>query len=143
MFLGEYQHAIDGKGRLQIPKKFRAELAGGATITRGLDGCLFLYPKNKWAEFEEKLVSLPITKADARVFARHMLSGAFEVAIDKVGRVLIPPALRKYAGLETEVVAIGVGKRIELWDLEKWNKYRQTLERDSEATAERLSELGV
>lgn len=143
MFLGEYAHTIDNKGRLQIPKKFRGDLLGGAIISRGLDGCLFLYPKNLWAEFEAKLVSLPITKADARVFSRHMLAGAYEVAIDRIGRLLIPPSLRQYAGLKEEVVVIGVGKRLELWDKTRWQEYRQQVDSNSEETAERLGELGV
>lgn len=141
MFIGEYLHTLDSKGRLSVPKKFRADLKDGAVITRGLDGCLFLHPKKKWQEFEEQLIELPITKADARVFSRHMFASAMEVEIDRVGRILIPQYLRDYAVLKNEVMVIGVGKRIEIWDKACWERYRARLE--PEKVAERLSELGI
>lgn len=142
MFIGEYAHSIDKKGRLQVPKKFRDELKE-SVVSRGLDGCLFLHPKNRWEEFERQLVSMPVTKTDARSFSRHMFAGAMEVAPDGVGRILIPAYLRDYAGITDEVAVIGVGKRVELWDKKRWEKYRARVERNSEAVAERLSELGV
>lgn len=143
MFIGEYTHAVDEKGRLQIPKRFRPELSDGATVSRGLDGCLFLHPKNRWQEFERELVGMPVTKRDARSFTRHMFAGAMEVKSDGVGRILIPPYLRDYAGIESEAVIIGVGKRVEIWEKRRWEKYRAQVEKDSEAVAERLSEIGL
>lgn len=141
MFTGEYSHTLDPKGRLSIPKKFRADLKDGAVISRGLDGCLFLHSEKRWQEFEKQLVDLPITKSDARIFSRHMFASAMEVEIDKVGRILIPQYLRDYASLETEAMIVGVGKRIEIWNKDNWERYRQGLE--PEKVAERLSELGI
>lgn len=143
MFIGEFIHAIDQKGRLQVPKKFRPDLSDGAVVSRGLDGCLFLHPKKRWEEFEEELVELPLTKSDARAFARHMFAGAQDVEIDSVGRILVPPTLRQYGGFMGDAVVIGVGKRVEIWAKDRWEKYRAQLESDSEAVAERLAELGL
>ena len=142
MFIGEYSHSIDEKGRLLVPKKFRTELKEGVVVSRGLDGCLFLHSKNKWQEFEAELVGLPITKADARSFARHMFAGAFEAQIDGIGRILVPQNLRDYAGIGDKVAVIGVGKRIEVWDSGRWGEYRSRVEKDSEVVAERLADLG-
>ena len=100
MFIGEYAYNIDAKKRLSIPPKFRAILGGGAVVTRGIDTCLFLYPKQEWERMAEKLAALPITKSDARGFARLMLSGAAEVEIDQLGRILLPDTLKAYAGLD-------------------------------------------
>lgn len=142
MFIGEYTHAIDSKGRLQVPKKFRAELKE-AVVSRGLDGCLFLHPKKRWEEFERELIELPLTKRDARSFARHMFAGAMEVAVDSVGRILLPQNLRDYAGIKKDAAVIGVGNRVEIWDAERWHEYRFRVEKDSEVVAERLAELGL
>ena len=121
MFMGEYNHTIDTKGRIIIPSKFRDTLGDDFVITKGLDGCLFVYDKTEWQVFEEKLKSLPLTNKDARQFVRFFLAGAALVEVDKQGRVLIPLVLREFAGIEKDTVLIGVGSRIEIWSKEKWN----------------------
>lgn len=141
MFIGEFTHKIDGKGRVSVPSKFRLNLKLGSVITRGLDKCLFLYPKSEWKKLASKLANLPTHKANSRAFARFMLSGAMEVRIDKLGRILIPEYLRKYAGLKKEVVLVGVYNRIEIWDRFKWVKYRSMTEKQGEKIAEKLSDL--
>ena len=143
MFIGEYQHTIDEKGRLAVPAKFRAELAHGAVVTRGLDNCLFLYPKKDWAELAEKLVKLPISQSNTRAFSRLMLSGAMPAEMDKQGRVILPDYLRKYATLNKKVIVTGLYNRVEIWDETVWEKYKAATEKDSGNIAEALGELGV
>ena len=143
MFIGEFQHTIDTKGRVAIPAKFRSDLSEGAVITRGLDGCLFLYPKNEWTKLARRIAELPISKSNARAFARLMLAGAMAVDFDKQGRVVIPFYLRDYAGLRHEAIITGLFNRLEIWSQNRWEKYRQNTERDSGDIAERLGELGV
>ncbi len=143
MFLGEYTYKIDDKKRLAVPTKFRGSLGKKVVVTRGLDSCLFLYPTNEWQKLAQKLSKLPISQADARGFARIMLAGAMEVNLDKLGRILIPDYLKKYAGLKRTVVLAGLYNRIELWDSEKWNTYRIKAEKESGNMAERLKELGI
>lgn len=123
MFMGEYQHSIDDKGRLTIPAKFRDGLGTSFVITRGLDKCLFIYPKSEWNVIEEKLKNLPFTKADARAFTRFFFSGATECEWDKQGRVNIPANLREHAQLNKECVVIGVSNRVEVWSKELWEQY--------------------
>src|SRR6185369_1266459 len=113
MFIGEYHHALDDKGRVQIPVKFRTDLSKGAVVTRGLDSCLFIYPKKDWAELAEKLSKLPISKANTRAFARLMLAGAMELDLDKQGRAVLPEYLRQYASLKKMVVVAGLYNRLE------------------------------
>ena len=143
MFLGEYTYTIDDKKRLAIPAKFRQLLGKKAIITRGLDKCLFLYPMKEWGKLAEKLSQLPLSQADARGFARIMLAGAMEVNSDRLGRILVPNYLRKYASLEKKVIIAGLYNRIEIWDEKKWNTYKQKMEREAGDIAERLKELGV
>ncbi|MFA6410221.1 MAG: division/cell wall cluster transcriptional repressor MraZ [Candidatus Buchananbacteria bacterium] len=143
MFIGEYQHNIDEKGRLAVPVKFRQQLAKGAVVTKGLDDCLFLYTKKEWAKLAEKLAALPISKANTRAFSRLMLAGAMDVEIDKQGRMLIPDYLRQYAGAAKEVIIAGLYNRLEIWDKQKWEKYKQGTETKSSDIAEALGELGV
>src|SRR3989338_10199445 len=143
MFIGEYQHNIDQKGRLAIPTKFRKDLNKGAVVTKGLDDCLFLYPKEEWQKLADKLAALPISKANSRAFARLMLAGAMDVEADKQGRMLIPDYLRKYASIKKKVVITGLYNRLEIWDEIKWNKYKQGTETKSGDIAEALGELGV
>ncbi len=143
MFIGEYQHSIDNKGRLQIPVKLRQELGKGAVVTRGIDNCLFLYPKKAWLNLAEKLSGLPIGKTSTRAFARLMLAGAMDVEIDNQGRMLVPDFLRTYAGLKKTVVIAGLYSRLEIWDRTSWQKYKQGTEKDSVAIAETLGDLGV
>jgi len=143
MFIGEYQHSIDPKGRMAVPAKFRNQLAKGAVVTKGLDDCLFLYPKAEWQKLADKLAALPISKANTRAFARLMLAGAMEAEIDNQGRMLIPEYLRQYAGMKKKVVVTGLYNRLEIWDEIKWNKYKQGTETKSGDIAEALGELGV
>ncbi len=143
MFIGEYQHSVDYKGRLSVPKKFRAQLEEGAVVTRGLDGCLFLYPKSSWEGLWGKLAQLPLTQSDARSFSRHLLSGAMEVTFDQLGRAMIPSYLRDFAAVKNEVTIVGVGERIEIWDSQRWEQYRQRSESTSEEIAEKLTGLGI
>ncbi len=138
MFLGEYQHNIDDKGRIIIPAKFRAELGEMFIVTRGLDKALFVYPMSEWEVLEKKLSSLPFTKAVARQFNRLFFSGAIESEIDKQGRAIIPSNLRNYAFLTKECVVIGVSTRIEIWSKEYWDKYAKEAEEDFNEIAETL-----
>ncbi|NMB48119.1 division/cell wall cluster transcriptional repressor MraZ [Candidatus Kuenenbacteria bacterium] len=143
MFLGEYSHNIDDKNRLAIPAKFRPELKDGAVITRGLDNCLFLFTKKDWRILAEKLAQLPLSQANARSFARMMLMGAMEVGVDKLGRILIPDYLKKFAELKKQVVIGGVLNRIEIWDENKWQNYKNKAEEKAEEVAEGMRELGI
>ncbi len=143
MFLGEFKHNIDTKGRLAIPAKFRVQLDGGAILTRGLDSCLFLFPKKEWDSLVEKLIRLPLAQAGSRAFVRLMLSGASDVDFDSQGRILIPESLRSYAHLDKKIVVTGLYNRIELWDVDAWDQYKQKTESASEEIAEKLGELGI
>ena len=120
MFMGEYNHTIDAKGRLIIPAKFRETLGEEFILTRGLDGCLSIYPMDEWESFEEKLKALPLTDKNARAFLRFFVAGATSCELDRQGRILIPSALREFAGLEKEVVLTGNLTRIEVWSKERW-----------------------
>ena len=143
MFIGEYNHNLDDKGRLAIPSKYRDDLAKGAVVTRGLDNCLFLYPKAEWNKLAKKLADLPISQANTRAFARLMLAGAMDVELDKQGRIIIPEYLRKYAGMKKQLVVTGLMNRMEIWDEDKWTDYKKSTEADSNDIAETLGELGV
>ena len=145
MFIGEYNHTIDEKGRLAVPVKFRTKLAKGAVVTRGLDNCLFLYTEGEWKNLAEKLAKLPIkSKANTRAFGRLMLAGAMDVSLDKQGRIVLPDYLRKYAGLgKNTIIATGLYNRLEIWDETKWNTYKSGTENKSGDIAEQLGELGV
>lgn len=141
MFMGEYNHTIDTKGRLIIPSKFREKLGEEFVVTKGLDGCLFVYDNNEWTVFEEKLKSLPLTNKEARQFVRFFLAGATLAEVDKQGRILIPAVLREFAGLQKEVVLVGVASRVEIWSKEKWDATANY--DDMEEIAEHMSELGL
>ena len=150
MLIGEYKHNLDPKKRLAIPSKFRKELGeglpagqAGAVLTKGLDGCLFIFPLKNWAPFAEMLGGLSIGKQDTRSFARLFLSGAVDVEFDSLGRILIPDNLKKYANFNKEVVIAGLFNRLEIWDEEKWNVYKDNLEKNSDKIAEKLGELGL
>ncbi|SRR3989339_2191624 len=143
MFIGEYHHSLDEKGRVAVPAKFRALLNQGAVVTRGLDNCLFLYTKNEWKKLAERLSSLPISQKDTRAFARLMLAGAMDVELDKQGRVVLPDYLRKYAKLGKNLVLAGLYNRLEVWSEEEWTRYTEQNESSSGDIAERLGELGV
>lgn len=120
--MGRYNHTIDPKGRLSIPSKYRETLGEEFVVSKGMDGCLFVYANEDWKAFEEKLASLPLINTEARAFARFFLSGAQYVTLDKQGRILMPQDLREFAGLEKDVVLAGMGGRIEIWSLENWEK---------------------
>lgn len=143
MFIGEYQHTIDPKGRLAIPAKFRKQLQEGAVVTRGLDTCLVLYTKSEWAKLASRLANLPISQANTRAFARFMLAGAMDVECDRQGRIVLPDYLRKYAKLGKNVVVAGLYNRLEIWDHDAWVSYTKDTEKSSSDIAERLGELGV
>lgn len=143
MFIGEYQHNIDQKGRLAVPVKLRIFLGKGAVVTKEVDDCLSLYPKDEWKKYADKIAGLPTSKADARAFARFKLGSAMDLEIDKQGRMLIPEYLRKSAGLNKKVVIIGLYNRLEIWDQAKWNKYQKEKENKGGDIAESLGDLGV
>ena len=138
MFIGRYEHQLEAKGRLSIPKKFRSQLEGGAIISQGLDGCLAIYPKPAWEQLVSKLAQLPLTKTDARAFSRHLSFGAFEVEIDSLGRVLIPDLLRSFASLKDDCVVTGGLDRIEIWDKSRFTDYISQITSHAEEIAEKL-----
>ena len=141
MFMGEYNHTIDAKGRLIVPSKFREILGDAFVVTKGLDGCLFVYDNEEWKLFEEKLRSLPITNKEARQFVRFFLAGATEAEVDKQGRILIPNVLREFAELIKDVVLVGVGSRIEIWGKERFEN--EAVFEDMDEIAEHMAELGL
>jgi len=143
MFMGEFIHSIDDKGRIIIPVKFREELGAEFVITRGLDKSLFAYPLSEWKQLEEKLKSLPFTRADARKFTRFFFSGAIECELDKQGRVSIPNNLRTYADLLKECVIIGVSNRVEIWSRELWEIYYQDSEDSFNEIAEKIVDFNL
>lgn len=143
MFIGEYQHNLDSKGRMAIPAKFRQKLGAGAIITRGLDRCLFIFDAKEWEILAQKLIALPLAQANSRAFVRLMLAGAVDVELDKQGRILIPDYLREYAGLKKQVIVAGLYNRIEIWDSEAWKQYKNKTESHSDEIAEKLGELGI
>ncbi|MCI8664443.1 MAG: division/cell wall cluster transcriptional repressor MraZ [Hungatella sp.] len=141
MFMGEYNHTVDAKGRLIVPSKFREQLGDEFVVTKGLDGCLFVYENTEWKILEEKLKNLPLTNANARKITRFFLAGATLCEVDKQGRILLPSVLREFAGIEKEAVMVGVGNRIEIWSKESWisaNVYD-----DMDEIAESMEGLGI
>ena len=143
MFIGQYEHSVDAKGRLIMPAKLREEIGDKFVVTKGLDGCLFAYSQTEWLAFEEKLKTLPLTNKNARDFTRFFLSGAIECEIDKQGRFLITSNLRDFAGLEKDVVIIGVNTRIEIWSKEKWTDYSSDDNINVDEIAENMTMLGI
>ena len=141
MFMGEYNHTIDTKGRVIVPAKFREKLGEGSVVTKGLDGCLFVYPKEEWQKFEEKLRQLPLNQQNARKITRFFLAGATGCEIDKQGRVLLPAVLREFAELEKDVVMVGIMNRVEIWSKERWNSANAF--DDMEEVAEQMNDLGM
>lgn len=143
MFLGEFEHTIDGKGRLTIPAKFRDELASGVVITRGLDGCLWAYNRSEWEKLADKISNLPTTNPNARNFARFMFSSAFDSIPDRQGRILIPQNLRDYANIDSETIVIGVMNRVEIWNPDQWRSVITGVEGDPDAFVSQLEDLGI
>ncbi len=143
MFIGEYSHSVDLKKRLALPSKFRGELGNRVVVTRGLDGCLFVYPMKVWEEIASKLGNLPVGESGTRSFIRLMLSGAVDTELDSQGRVLLPEYLKNDAGLKKDVAIVGVYNRLEIWDEDAWKKYKQNAEKNTGKIAEELGKLGV
>lgn len=143
MFIGEYEHTVDAKGRVIMPAKLREDIGETFIVTKGLDGCLFAYSQTEWSNFEEKLKTLPLTNKNARDFVRFFLAGAIECEIDKQGRFLIPSNLRGFASLEKDVVIIGVGTRIEIWDKTQWNSHSSEENLSADEIAENMTMLGI
>ncbi|HHY21131.1 MAG TPA: division/cell wall cluster transcriptional repressor MraZ [Bacilli bacterium] len=143
MFMGEYRHSIDEKGRLIIPAKFRQELGETFVITRGLERCLFVYPLSEWGTLESKLKNLPFTKKDARAFTRFFFSGATDCELDKQGRVTISSVLREYATIQKECVIIGVSNRVEVWSKDIWEQYVSESEESFSEIAENLIDFDL
>lgn len=143
MFLGEFEHTIDGKGRLTIPARFRDELEGGVVLTRGLDKCLWAYNRSEWERLAEKIALMPTTNAAARNFARFMFSSAFDSIPDRQGRILIPQNLRDYAAIQNETVIIGVMNRVEIWEPARWSRVLTEVEEDPDVFVSQLQDLGI
>jgi len=143
MFIGEYNYKLDQKKRLSIPANFRLGLGEKAIITKGLDSCLWLYTTKEWGKLSKKLSELPLSQSDARAFSRATLAAAREVILDKLGRILVPDYLKKHASLSKNVVIIGLGDRVEIWEEKKWSLYQQKTGKDAGDIAERLKEFGI
>ena len=143
MLIGEYRHTLDPKKRLLLPSKWRKKLGKCLVVTRGLDNCLFVYPREQWQQMTEKVSQLPLGSADTRSFNRFFLSGAVEVDVDKIGRILVPDFLKEFAGLSSKVVLAGIHDRVEIWDENRWNEYKQRIEGQADALAEKLNDIGV
>lgn len=142
-FIGQYEHSLDEKKRISLPKSFRGGLGRKVVMTPGLDGCLFLYAERAWERVAGKLQELSFAQADTRGFNRFMLSGASEVEIDAAGRILIPEHQRQFAGLKRNVVFAGISDRIEVWDATRWHTYKARVERHADTLAEKLGEIGA
>lgn len=142
MFTGEYPHTVDEKGRLAIPVRFRAELAQGAVVSKWIDGCLALFPRAAWDELAEKTAALPVTDTGARTFQRFLFGAAFDVELDRQGRFVVPAVLRRFAGLESEVVVVGSRNHLEFWSPAAWQTYSRQMD-EPEVLAEHLQGLGI
>lgn len=141
MLMGEYSHSLDAKGRIIIPAKLREQLGDTFVVSKGLEGCLFVFPPAEWEKLSNKIQALPLTDPRGRKFSRYFFSGASELEVDKQGRALLPPNLREEAKLEKDVVLCGVGNRVEIWSKEKWEDVSHY--DDIEELAEQLAELGI
>ena len=143
MFIGQYNHTIDEKGRMNIPAKYRRDLQQGVVVTRGLDHCLFVYPKSEWEVMAEKLSRLPVSQKKSRAFARLMLAGAMDADLDGQGRVMLPEYLRQYASVKKHVIVAGLYNRLEIWDEDAWREYRTKTELESDDIAESMNDLDI
>jgi MraZ protein len=143
MFIGEYEHALDDKKRVMLPKAFKSGLGKKMVLTRGLDNCLFVYPMEAWKTIATRLQNLSFAQADTRGFNRFLLSGAVEVEVDGTGRILIPDHHKQFAGLKKTIVFAGVSDRVEVWDAAQWKSYKARIEKQADAMAEKLGEIGV
>ena len=142
MFTGEYRHAIDAKGRVAVPARFRAELAAGAFVSRWIDTCLGIFPRSEWEKLADRVAALPVSDAGARAFSRFVFSGAFEFLLDAQGRLVLPPALREFAGLTSDAVVVGARDHIELWEPGSWTTYSAEMN-SADALAARITDLGI
>jgi MraZ protein len=143
LLIGEFAHALDEKGRLTMPAKFRDELGPRFVVTMGLDGCLACYAPAEWERLTERLKQLPMTSRDARAFVRLLLAGATEVEPDRQGRIILATRLREQAGITTNVVVVGLNTRVEIWAEDRWQAYRAEAQEAFEATADKLVDLGL
>jgi len=143
MFIGEYEHTLDEKKRVSLPKAFRAGLGKKMVITRGLDNCLFVYSRQAWEKVAGRLQELSFAQADTRGFNRFILSGAAEVETDGAGRILIPEHQKEFAGLKKTIVFAGVSDRVEIWNKDRWQEYKARVEKQADALAEKLGEIGA
>lgn len=143
MFIGEFQHSMDQKGRVAIPVKFRSALKGGGVLTKGLDGCLFVFGKLTWKSISEKVANMPMSKASARSYARLLLAGASEIEFDNQGRILVPITLKKYADLNQKVVVVGLSNRLEIWSKSKWDEMLKKVEPNAGKIVEELADLEI
>jgi MraZ protein len=143
MLIGEYKHTLDPKKRLSVPSKWRMDLGTKFIVTRGLDNCLFVYPLLEWQKITDTIGDLSLGTADSRSFNRFFLSGAVEVEVDSVGRILVPDFLKEYAKLDSKVVLAGIHTRVEIWDETKWNESKAKFEQQADSLAERLGAIGV
>ncbi len=143
MFMGEFHHNVDDKGRIIVPAKFRDDLGSSFVLTRGLDQCIFAYPQAEWTQLERKLKTLPFTKSDARAFTRFFFSGACDVELDKQSRIVLPPNLRAFAKLTKECVVIGVSSRVEIWDRSVWESYYAKSEESFNEIAESIVDFDL
>ena len=141
MFTGEYRHTIDGKGRVAVPSRFRAQLDEGAFVSRWLDNCLAVFPRAAWDELAAKVAMLPTGNATAREFGRFLFGSAFEIELDAQGRLLLPATLREWGGFAGEAMVVGARDHAELWTPSRWGTYRGTME-SSDALATQLEGLG-
>ena len=143
MLIGQYKHTIDSKKRLALPAKFRGELGANVVVTKGVENCLVVYTEKEWQVMSLKLSNLPISQKEARSFTRHFLASATEIALDKLGRILLPDYLKKYADLKKNVIISGLSNRLEIWDETKWEDYRKKAEKGVEDIVSKLGPLGI
>lgn len=143
MLIGEYQHTLDDKKRLSLPAKFRQQLGKRLVVTRGLEGCLFVYSQKEWGAISERLAQLGMGQASTRGFARFMLAGAVEVDVDSAGRILVPDFLKTFARLSDRIVLAGVQTRVEIWNEKSWTEYKRRIEKEADVLAENLGEIGA
>lgn len=143
MLIGEYNHTLDDKRRVSLPAKFRKALGKQVVVTHGLDSCLFIFSSRQWETILEKLSTLSMGQADSRAFNRFLLSGAVDLEVDSLGRILIPDYLAKFADLQGKAILIGVSDRVEMWNESNWAAYKERIEKEADVMAEKLGDLGV
>ncbi len=141
MFLGRFSHNLDAKGRLAIPAKFRAAVADGLVVTRGIDRCLSVYPLAAWQSFADRLSALSKTDSDVRLFQRMVFAEAMDEVLDGQGRIVVPPELRRYAGIEREATIVGMNTHIEIWEPARWEALSAAVEDEGASIAQRLADL--